>query len=126
MKIKDDLKYTKDHEWCRLLDGIVVVGITDFAQSELGEIVHVKLPPLGKNVQAGSSFCVVDSTKAASDIYAPISGVVTEVNSYLLDHPETINQDPYGDGWIAKIKVADPAELNSLLDFEAYKKLLGV
>jgi glycine cleavage system H protein len=116
-----DLKYTASHEW--VLDngdGTVSVGITDHAQTLLGDVVYVELPVAGSVVEQGKEFAVVESVKAASDLYAPVSGEVVAVNSALEDAPETVNTAPYGDGWIVKIRVAEPEQLTTLLDAQAY------
>ena len=124
--IPDDRSYTKEHEW--LLEdkeaGVFAVGITAFAQDELGEVVYVEFPDVGDEVTAGESFGVVESTKAASDIYAPISGTVAAVNAALEDEPSLINSAPYGDGWLIKIKAEDGTP-DGLLDSEAYKALIS-
>ncbi|MFH1552872.1 MAG: glycine cleavage system protein GcvH [Candidatus Omnitrophota bacterium] len=121
--IPQELKYTKDHEWVRLEGSEAVFGITDYAQSELGDITFVELP-VASEVKRSESFATVESVKAASDIYAPVSGKVVGVNEILQDKPETINQSPYGEGWICRISVADTSELNDLMDAAAYEKYL--
>jgi glycine cleavage system H protein len=121
MDIPDDLKYTRDHEWARSKGGRVVVGITDFAQDQLGDVVYVELPAVGDEVKKGESFGVVESTKAVSDLFAPVSGKVIEVNDPLVETPETVNEDPYEEGWLIAIEPSDPAELAGLLDAKAYK-----
>lgn len=113
------LKYTKTHEWVRVEGTKAFVGVTDFAQHAMGNIVYVELPDLGKKLQAEDDFCVVESVKGANDIYAPVSGTVTEVNGDLEDAPQKVNEDPYG-SWIAVIEVSDPAELETLMDSAAY------
>jgi len=120
MNCPEDLKYTKEHEWVRVESGSVIVGITDYAQENLGEVVYVELPEEGSKVFRSEAFGVVESTKAVSDLYAPVSGVVAEINDTLLDSPELINEDPYEDGWMIRIELADPKELNELLDANAY------
>lgn len=122
MKILPDLKYSKEHEWVKVEGNRVTVGITDFAQSQLGDVVFVEIPAVGAAVAAGKTFSVVESVKAVSDIYAPVSGKIVAVNDALTDTPETVNSDPYGDGWIAVIEMADPGELAALLDAAAYEK----
>lgn len=123
-QIPQDLKYTKAHEWARLeADGSVTVGITDHAQEQLGDLVFVELPQVGAKVTAGKDCAVVESVKAASDVYAPVSGAIVAANSKLADAPETINQDPYGEGWMFRLK-PDAAKLEQLLDAAAYKALL--
>lgn len=122
----DDLRYTKEHEWLRREEaGRVRVGITQYAQHELGDVVYVDLPEPGRRVKAGDTFAVVESVKAVSDIYAPIDGRIAEVNQALEDRPELINEDPYGDGWIAVIEVDDPAQIDALLGPGEYKALIG-
>lgn len=118
----EDLRYATDHEWARKEDGKVRVGITNYAQDELGDVVFVDLPQVGDQVQAGDAFAVVESVKAVSDIFAPVSGTVVEVNEALNDSPDLINTSPYGDGWIAVIEMENPAELDELMDAEAYRK----
>ncbi len=121
MDIPDDLRYTREHEWARRRDGKVVVGITDFAQDQLGDVVYVELPDVGDPVKKGESFGVVESTKAVSELFAPISGKVVEVNAPLADAPETINEDPYEEGWMIAIEPSDAKELDALLDAKAYR-----
>lgn len=118
--VPDDLKYTEEHEWARIKGDIVEIGITDFAQDALGEIVFVELPSEGDEITKGDSFGGVESTKAVSDLYAPVSGEIVEINEVLLDSPETINEDPYGSGWIVKVKTHDIGELKDLMDPENY------
>ena len=121
MNIPDDLRYTKDHEWTRQKGTRVLVGITDFAQDQLGDVVFVELPAVGDQVKRGESFGVVESTKAVSELFAPISGKVVEVNGPLLEAPESINEDPYQEGWMIAIEPSDPKELAGLLDAKAYQ-----
>lgn len=116
----EELKYTNDHEWAHEEADVLVIGITDYAQDSLGEIVYIELPSEGDEITKGDPFGAVESTKAVSDLYAPVSGDVVEVNEVLLDSPELINSDPYGEGWMIKVKVYDPGELNDLMDFEGY------
>jgi glycine cleavage system H protein len=119
----DDFLYTKEHEWVRVDNGDVTIGITHHAQEELGDIVFVELPQIGARFAAGDTLGTVESVKAVSDIYAPVGGEVVEVNEALNDKPELINQDPHGDGWIAKLHLADPGQIEGLLsadDYEAY------
>ena len=123
MNVPDDRRYTKDHEWARLEDGRVRVGITDFAQDALGDVVFVQLPEPGASLEAGGALGEVESTKSVSDIYAPVSGVVVEVNAELGDAPQRLNEDPYGEGWICVIDPADAASLEALLDAEGYRRL---
>jgi glycine cleavage system H protein len=123
-EIPGDLKFQKTHEWVRVeQDGTVTVGISDHAQGALGDLVYVELPELGSSVQAGNGVAVVESVKAASDIYAPVSGEVIAVNEVLSDKPETINEDAYGEGWIFKLKLSDKTELDELLDADAYAEI---
>ena len=119
--VPDDLRYAPSHEWARLEDGLVTVGITDFAQQSLGDVVFVELPGLNMQVQASVEAGVVESVKAASDIYAPVSGTVVAVNDALEDAPESVNQDPYGDGWFFKVDPDDVEELDELLDADEYQ-----
>lgn len=121
MNVPADLKYTKEHEWARPRGREVTVGITDHAQSELGDIVFLELPAEGAAVAAGKTFGVVESVKAVSDLYSPVTGKVLRVNSDLLDAPEKVNQDPYGDGWMLVVEAADESSLASLLDAAAYE-----
>lgn len=124
--IPADLRYAKSHEWARLeSDGSVTVGITDYAQNSLGDITYVQVPKVGAALKAGESFGVVESVKAASDLYAPIAGTVTAVNAALDGAPETVNRDPYTGGWMLKLKPADPAAIKGLLDAAAYTQLVG-
>ncbi|WP_233843731.1 glycine cleavage system protein GcvH [Dyella sp. 2HG41-7] len=124
-EIPGDLKFLKSHEWARVEDnGLIRVGISNHAQEQLGDLVYVELPEIGASVQAGTSAATVESVKAASDIYSPVSGEVVEVNEILSDKPETINEDAYGDGWLFVVKASDRAELNELLDADAYAELI--
>lgn len=125
MNIPAELKYTKEHEWIRLEGNRAVVGITDYAQFQLGDVVFIEVPAVGARVSAGQSFSVVESVKAVSDIYAPVSGTIVEVNESLADAPETVNQDPYGAGWIAVIELEEGAALGWFLDSEAYGKVVA-
>ncbi|WP_432696167.1 glycine cleavage system protein GcvH [Marinobacterium sp. YM272] len=121
-----DLKYASSHEWVRDNgDGTVTVGISDFAQEQLGDVVFVELPEVGREVEAGEEFSVVESVKAASDIYAAVGGEVIEANEQLDDSPELINEAPFGDGWICKIRMSDASELAKLMDAEAYAKAVS-
>ena len=120
MNFPEDLRYTRDHEWARAKGNRVVIGITEFATDQLGDVVYVELPAVGDEVKKGETFGVVESTKAVSDLYAPVSGKVVEINSPLVDAPEGVNQDPYGDGWMITVEVADPKDLDDLLDAKAY------
>lgn len=123
--IPSDLKFTKEHEWVRVKGNRVTVGITEYAQNELGDVVFVDLPAVGEKFQAKSSFATIESVKAVSEIYAPISGEIMEVNDDLQHSPEYVNQDPYHKGWIAVLEPTDPSELKDLLSPEEYKKLIG-
>ena len=124
MNTPDDLKYSEDHEWVRHEDGRVRFGITDYAQDALGDVVYVGVPAVGTVVTAGASVGEVESTKSVSDIYAPVSGSVVEANDELADAPQRINEDPYGEGWIAVIEPSDAGELDQLLDAAAYRTLI--
>jgi glycine cleavage system H protein len=124
MNVPDDLRYSTDHEWVRVEDGKVRIGITDYAQDALGDIVFVQLPEVGAKVGGGDSFSEVESTKSVSDIYAPVGGTVTEVNADLGDNPQRLNDDPYGDGWICVIEPEDPAQVDELLDAGGYRALI--
>ncbi len=123
--IPDDLYYTKNHEWVRSEDdGTVTVGITNHAQELLGDLVYVECPEVGRELEAGEACAVVESVKAASDVYAPMAGEVIEINDQLADSPESINQDAYGDGWLFKLQPDDDSALDGLLDVQAYAELL--
>jgi glycine cleavage system H protein len=124
MNVPEDLRYSSDHEWARLEGGTIRVGITDYAQDALGDVVFVQLPEVGATVALGGSFGEVESTKSVSDLYAPVAGTVVEVNTDLADHPERLNDDPYGEGWICVIEPSEPAELERLLDAAAYRALI--
>lgn len=124
MKIPDDLMYSKDHEWVRLIGSVARVGITDYAQDALGDVVFVQLPNAGQSVEAGSSCSEVESTKSVSDIYVPVSGKIIAVNQVLSESPGLINSDPYGDGWIMEIEVTDTASVAGLMDASSYKQLV--
>ena len=124
--VPEDLRYTSDHEWARLEDGGKVrIGITDYAQDALGDVVFVQLPEPGSRVESGSTFSEVESTKSVSDIYAPVAGVVVEVNTELADSPQKLNEDPYGEGWICIIEAADASAFEALLDAAAYEQLIS-
>jgi glycine cleavage system H protein len=124
MSVPDDLRYSSDHEWARLEDGLVRIGITDYAQDALGDVVFVQVPMVGTEVKAGERFSEVESTKSVSDIYAPITGTIVEVNTDLADEPQRMNEDPYGEGWICVLQPADVADLDSLLDAAAYQAIV--
>jgi glycine cleavage system H protein len=124
-EIPGDLKFMKSHEWARVEgDGKVTVGISDHAQGLLGDLVYVDLPEVGDSVEAGNACAVVESVKAASDVYSPVSGTITAVNTALVDKPETINEDAYGEGWIFVVEVAEPDQLNELLEPDDYAELI--
>ena len=123
--IPNDRRYTKEHEWVALAGSTATIGITDFAQAELGDIVYVELPEVGRSVSAGDVLGTIESVKAVSEIYAPVSGKVAEVNAALGQKPETINTDAYGAGWICKLTLAQPGEVEALLDADAYRALTG-
>lgn len=124
MSVPEELRYSSDHEWVSVTGTRARVGITDYAQDALGDVVYVQVPAVGASVAAGDSFGEVESTKSVSDVYAPVSGTVVAVNEALADAPETINQDPYGAGWLCEIEIADASELEALLDADAYQALL--
>jgi glycine cleavage system H protein len=125
MNFPDNLRYTKDHEWIRLEGDEAIVGITDFAQHELGDIVYVEIETIGQQLKAGDVFGTVEAVKTVSDLYLPVNGTITEVNPKLNSNPELVNNDPYGEGWMAKLKVSDPAEIESLMNAEAYQNLVS-
>ena len=118
------VRFTKDHEWVRLDGDLAVVGITDYAQSQLGDVVYVELPEIGRRVEQGKEAAVVESVKAASEVYAPVSGEVAEVNEALAVDPAMVNADPMGDGWFFKLRVDDPKQFDGLMDEAAYKRLV--
>jgi glycine cleavage system H protein len=121
--VPSDLRYTKDHEWVRLEGDTATIGVTDFAAGQLGDVVFVDLPAVGKSIEQFATFGVVESVKAVSDLYAPLSGAVTEVNGELGGNPELVNSDPFGGGWMIKVKVADAGQFEGLLDAAGYDKL---
>jgi len=121
MEFPEELLYTEEHEWVLVEDDIITIGITDFAQDSLGDVVFVELPDVGAEVVAGKAFGVVESVKAVSDVYAPVSGEVVETNEELPDTPEVINTSPYEDGWMIKVRIADRSELDDLMDSDAYQ-----
>jgi glycine cleavage system H protein len=124
MNFPDNLRYTKDHEWVLLEGNIATIGITDFAQSELGDIVYVDIESMGKEIPAESVFGTVEAVKTVSDLFLPITGTITEKNVELDAHPELVNQDPYGSGWMIKMTVSDPSDISTLLDSTAYQALV--
>jgi len=123
--IPEGLRYSKTHEWVKLEGSVATIGITDFAQGELSDIVMVELPKAGREVKIEDSIGVIEAVKAVSDLYSPVSGKIAEVNDKLSSAPETINSDPYGEGWIAKLELADPGEVENLMDAAAYKGFLA-
>ena len=125
MNTPDTLHYTKDHEWISIEDGIATVGVTDFAQSELGDIVYVEVETLDEQIGISEVFGTVEAVKTVSDLFMPLSGTIIEFNESLEDEPEMVNEDPYGKGWMIKIKLDNPAEARELLDAAAYKELIG-
>ena len=125
MNIPEDLKYTKDHEWVKIDGEIVTVGITDFAQGELGDIVYVEVETLDETLEADAVFGTVEAVKTVSDLFLPVEGEIIEFNESLEEEPEKVNDDPYGDGWMIKIKVADTADLETLLSADDYKAIIG-
>jgi glycine cleavage system H protein len=120
-----DYRYTKDHEWIKVSGETGTIGITDYAQHELGDVVFVEMPAVGSKVEAGKVFGTVESVKAVSEIFAPVSGEVTEANAVLSATPETLNSDPHGDGWLIKIKLANPSEVSGLMDAAAYQTFIS-
>ncbi|NWJ98842.1 MAG: glycine cleavage system protein GcvH [Chloroflexi bacterium] len=125
MNFPDDLKYTREHEWLRIEGDEAVIGITEFAQDELGDIVYVETPPIGNSVKQNEQFGVVESVKTVSDLFSPVSGEVIAINEEVIATPELVNKDPYGEGWIIKIKISDPSEQDSLLNVADYKTMIG-
>ncbi len=125
MNIPDDLQYTKDHEWVKIEDGTATIGITDFAQGELGDIVYVEIETEGETLALDDTFGTVEAVKTVSDLFMPLSGEVTEYNKYLEDNPEIINEDPYGKGWMIKVALKDDSGKDQLLNADAYKELIG-
>lgn len=125
MNIPVDLKYTKDHEWIRIEGNTAIVGVTDFAQSELGDIVYVEVETVDETLEAEEVFGTVEAVKTVSDLFLPLSGEITEFNEKLEDEPELVNSDPYGDGWMIKLSIADDSQIENLLSAEAYKELIG-
>jgi glycine cleavage system H protein len=121
----DDLKYHKEHDWARIEDGEAILGITWFAQDALGELVHYEPPNEGDTITRDSAYGEVESVKAVSDVVAPLSGEVIEVNQKVIDEPETVNADPYGEGWLVRIRLTDPSEVDGMLDVESYKQVVA-
>jgi len=124
MNVPQELRYSREHEWVRVDGSVARIGITDFAQESLGDVVFVQLPDIGLEIVAGASAAEIESTKSVSDVYVPISGTVQAVNDALVDTPELLNQDPYGAGWILEVSVADAGELAALMDADAYRRLV--
>lgn len=124
MSYPENLKYTKDHEWVRAEGGKAYVGITFHAQDQLGDVVFIELPEIGTGIKAGEMFATVESVKAVSDVYAPVSGKIVEVNDGLNDSPELVNNEPYDEGWMCVIELSDPSEIENLMDSSAYQKLV--
>lgn len=122
MNFPDNVKYTKEHEWLRIESDVAVIGITDYAQSELGDIVFIEFPEKGKTFSQNDSVGTIEAVKTVADLYAPISGEVVEVNEKLADEPELVNKDPYEQGWMIKMKISDPSEIDALMDSAAYKE----
>jgi glycine cleavage system H protein len=125
MNFPEHVKYTADHDWIRVEEKFGWIGITDYAQSELGDIVYIEIPAVGTKVEKGKSFGTIEAVKAVSDLFAPVTGEVVDINTEMKDHPEVVNKDPYGKGWMVKIKITDLAQLDTLLDVQAYKALVG-
>lgn len=125
MNFPETLRYTKDHEWIRLEGNVATIGITDFAQSELGDIVYIEIETVGKSLQAEAVFGTVEAVKTVSDLFLPISGTINEINPILANSPELVNSDPYGDGWMVKMTVDNPADVEALMDAAAYNNLVG-
>ena len=125
MNIPENLKYSKEHEWVSVEDDVAVLGITDYAQGELGDVVFIELPSVGEHFESGDAFGTIEAVKAVSDLYSPLNGEIIEINENLEDAPETINNDPYNDGWMVKLKLDDISQIDSLLDANAYKELIG-
>jgi glycine cleavage system H protein len=125
MTVPEDLKYTDQHEWIRVQDDTAVVGITDYAQGELGDIVYVELPAVGTRAEAASAFGVVEAVKTVSDLFSPVSGDIVAVNEVLASDASIVNKSPYEDGWMIKVRMSDPSEVESLLSAQDYRKLIG-
>ena len=125
MNFPDNLRYTKDHEWVSLEGNVATIGITDFAQRELGDIVYVEVDTIGKELEAGAVFGTVEAVKTVSDLFLPVSGIITELNAALAGEPEAVNNDPYGKGWMVKMTVNDPADVLALLDAAGYGAVAG-
>lgn len=125
MNIPSNLQYTKDHEWAKIENGVATIGITDFAQGELGDIVFVELPEVGKSFNAGDAFGTIEAVKTVTDLFSPISGNIVAINEGLDNDPGKVNSDPYGDGWLVKIRLSDPDEKDGLMSSIAYEEIIG-
>ena len=125
MKIPENVKYTNDHEWVRVEGKIGIIGITDYAQGELGDVVFIDIDTDLKEISKGNAFGTIEAVKTVSDMFAPFSGKLIEINKMISDSPEVVNSDPYGEGWMIKAEISNPADLNDLLDAQAYKSLIG-
>jgi len=125
MNIPQDLVYSKEHEWCRVEGDVAVIGITDFAQGELGDVVFLELPETGDTITAGDEFGTIEAVKAVAELFAPVSGEVVEVNSGVIDAPEAVNEDAYGNGWMLKVNLSDATEVGNLMDAAGYEALIG-
>ena len=125
MNVPEELKYTEDHEWAKIEGDVAIIGITDYAQGELGDVVFVELPEVGSTVSKGETFGTIEAVKAVADLFAPVAGEVVEVNEKLGAEPETVNKDPYGEGWMIKVKLSDPAEVDSLMNAKQYKEKIA-
>ena len=125
MNIPSNLQYTKDHEWVKIENGVATIGITDFAQGELGDIVFVELPEVGKSFNAGDAFGTIEAVKTVTDLFSPISGNIVAINEGLDNDPGKVNSDPYGDGWLVKIRLSDPDEKDGLMSSIAYEEIIG-
>ena len=125
MNIPSNLQYTKDHEWAKIENGVATIGITDFAQGELGDIVFVEIPEVGKSFNAGDAFGTIEAVKTVTDLFSPISGKIVAINEGLDNDPGKVNSDPYGDGWLVKIRLSDPDEKDGLMSSIAYEEIIG-
>lgn len=125
MNVPDELKYTREHEWIRVEGDEIVIGVTDFAQGELGDVVFIEIETEGETLSRGDTFGTIEAVKTVSDLYMPVDGEVLEVNSALEDTPELVNSKPYGEGWMVRVKVSEPSHLDDLLDADAYRSLIG-
>jgi len=122
MNFPSNLRYTKDHEWIKLDGNVATIGITDYAQKELGDIVYIEVETIGKALKAGDVFCTVEAVKTVSDLFLPVDGTITELNAALANSPESVNSDPYGEGWMVKMTVSSPADVEALMDAATYQK----